>query len=134
MQPLWWLGFLGLLVGSLADWVALAFAASSLITPVGATTIVANLWMSQWVLGETLTRRDVAGTLLIISGVVLVAVFSSRKESCVNVDTLLQLYLQVPFLIFAGAMALATFGVHRLANYIEATLSRFGPFSPQYRR
>ena len=102
LQPLWWAGFGGLLIGNVTDWVALAFAAASLITPVGATTIVANMWMSQWLLGETLTRRDVAGTCLIMVGVILVALFSSRAESCASVDTLLALYLEPGFLGLAA--------------------------------
>ncbi len=43
LQPLWSTGFLGVIVGAVADTLALGFAAASVVTPVGGFTIVANV-------------------------------------------------------------------------------------------
>jgi hypothetical protein len=81
-QPLWLLG-LGLVVlGSLGDFAALGFAAQSLVTPVGAVTMVANLLFASAWLGEELSRRDVGATGLIVVGAVGAAAFADKSEQC----------------------------------------------------
>jgi demethoxyubiquinone hydroxylase (CLK1/Coq7/Cat5 family) len=42
LQPFWSIGLLGIIVGAVADSLALGFAAASVVTPVGGFTIVAN--------------------------------------------------------------------------------------------
>jgi hypothetical protein len=43
LQPFWSIGLLGIIIGAVADSLALGFAAASVVTPVGGFTIVANV-------------------------------------------------------------------------------------------
>jgi drug/metabolite transporter (DMT)-like permease len=53
------------------------------------------------VLGEQLGRTDVAGTVVIVGGVVLATIFGSHCESSYTADDLLELYTRTPFLVVA---------------------------------
>lgn len=81
-QPVWLAGLLLVIGGSVGDFAALGFAAQSLITPVGGFTMVANVIFAHFWLGEHLSRLDLTGTAAVILGVVLIAAFASKKESC----------------------------------------------------
>ena len=84
-QPLWFAGLLLVIGGSIGDFAALGFAAQSLITPVGGFTMVANVIFAHFWLGEHLSRLDLGGTAAVVLGVVLIAAFASKKESCAYV-------------------------------------------------
>ena len=79
-QPGWALG-LGLVIGgSLCDFAALALAAQSIVAPIGSVTLVANMVFAQYWLKETLSRRDLCGTVLIIAGSVLTVAFGDHSD------------------------------------------------------
>lgn len=67
-QPLWMCGFALVILGSLLDFVALAFAAQSIVAPLGAVTLVVNLLLAPFFSGEEVTRTDVKATVLIVAG------------------------------------------------------------------
>ena len=59
---------------SLGDFIALLFAPQSVVMPVGAWTLVANVYFAHVWLQEKLTRGDLVGTALIILGAAGIAV------------------------------------------------------------
>merc|ERR1712194_638458 len=91
-QPVWVLGFLMVLVGAIADFGALGFAAQSLVTPVGGFTMVANPFFARYWLGETISVLDLGSTGLIIVGIILVAAFADKSEQCFTLEVLHCLY------------------------------------------
>jgi len=100
-QPIWVLGLVMVILGAVADFGALGFAAQSLITPVGGFTMVANLFFASYWLGETITRLDLAATLLIILGIILVAAFADKSSQCFSLDSLMCLYKRPQFIGYA---------------------------------
>lgn len=103
---------------------ALACAAQSLLSPLVACQIVFNALLSQCVLGERLTRRDVGGTLLIVTGCVLAGVFAPKQEQHYSVDVLLDDFWRPPFLVYLGVMAVCFVGAYLGARAPHALVRR----------
>jgi drug/metabolite transporter (DMT)-like permease len=73
-NPLIWIGF-GSMTVSLAIWmVALAGADLSFVFPVGSLQYIFILVAAYIFLGEKIDRMKLAGTLLVVLGIVLIAV------------------------------------------------------------
>mmetsp|Transcript_11568 Transcript_11568/g.20547 ORF Transcript_11568/g.20547 Transcript_11568/m.20547 type:complete len:710 (-) Transcript_11568:38-2167(-) len=100
-QPIWMLGLFMVILGAVADFGALGFAAQSLITPVGGMTMVANLFFASYWLGEVITRRDLGSTSLIVLGIILVAAFADKSSQCFTLGNLMCLYKRKEFIAYA---------------------------------
>lgn len=93
---------------------ALACAAQSLLSPFVSCQIVFNALLSP-LLGERLTIRDVAGTLLIVAGCTLSGICAPKPKQSYTLAALLDDFRHVPFLIYLGMM-----GVLIVATYVGA--------------
>lgn len=69
-----------IILGSFGDFAALAFAAQSIVAPLGALTLVSNVVLAPLLLGETISRADVVATAVIIAGSCLAVAFASHEE------------------------------------------------------
>eukprot|EP00924_Labyrinthula_sp_SR-Ha-C_P013486 maker-scaffold_5-snap-gene-4.6-mRNA-1 protein AED:0.02 eAED:0.02 QI:244/1/1/1/0.75/0.6/5/116/582 len=122
-QPLWVFGLVFVISGAIGDFAALGFAAQSLATPVGGFTIVANIYFGYLFHGETLSKRDLAATLLILVGLVLVAVSGDKTEKEYTLDCLIELYKRVIFIVYVVLLVfICGFGFYistKLANLRE---------------
>merc|ERR1740123_1684368 len=85
-NPTWCLGFGLVILGSLGDFSALGLAAQSIVAPVSAITLVANIFFAHYFLGEHLGRNDVFGSMVILVGCVVAVVFGSRSSGDVTVQ------------------------------------------------
>jgi hypothetical protein len=132
-QPLWGAGLSLIFAGSLGDFAALGFAAQSLAVPVGALTLVANVFFAQYWLGESLGRRDICATLLVTLGVILTAVFGDKSVQCYSMDDLASLYLEPMFLGYLALIIPLMIILYILAHRADAVLEKYGPNSIQYR-
>jgi drug/metabolite transporter (DMT)-like permease len=104
-------GFIIYAIGNIGDFVALAFAAQSLVAPLGeiffllllllllltqyfltysfksilvhpgSVVLVVNAIMSPWILKEKITGRDIQAIMLIIVGDVLIVLYASHEET-----------------------------------------------------
>merc|ERR1719499_1114987 len=88
------------ILGSLGDFSALGLAAQSIVAPVSAITLVANLFFAHYFLGEQLGKLDVIGSLTILVGCVLAVMFGSRQSGDVTTKKLQQNFTEVPFIIY----------------------------------
>lgn len=100
-QPLWLLGFFFQVIGALCDFAALAFAAQSLIAPLGALTLVVNIYLAPFFSGERVSRRDVQSTALIIAGAVVAVAFASHDDEQRTPTEQFAFFTTVRFLIYA---------------------------------
>ena len=103
LAPLWMVGFLLICLVPLPfNLMAVTWAAASLVAPLASVTLVLNQILAPAMLGETLGRADIIGTVVIVSGVVMATIFGSHCESSYTADDLLELYTRTPFLIIAA--------------------------------
>ena len=77
----WIVGLVLIIIGSAADFAALAFGAQSIIAPLGSLTLVSNVFFAPCLLGETLTQRDIFSTAAIVAGATLAIIFASHKDT-----------------------------------------------------
>ncbi|CEO95256.1 Magnesium transporter [Plasmodiophora brassicae] len=125
-QPLWVLGLILVVVGSLGDFSALGFAAQSIVAPVGSSTLVANLVFAIIWLKESINRNDIAGTALILTGSIIAVVFGNHEELLYTLDEILALYkgglfiaYSVVVVAFIGAMAIIVARCETLLSTIK---------------
>ena len=115
-QPLWAVGLVLVIAGSVGDFVALGFAAQSLAVPVGALTMVFNVLFAHYWLGEDLNRKDMLATFMVMIGVVCVAAFGNKKPQCFSMNDLLLLYTEPFFLGYVAVLIPLLMILYFLAN------------------
>lgn len=136
----WWVGLLFVIFGSLGDFTSLSFAPQSVVMPVGSMTLVANLFFASMWLGETLTRKDVLGTFMIIVGASLVAVaygaLGTPNNKEYSLDELIQLYLRISILVYFVLMGALMLFLYTLMKKCEFILGQDGDHQqdPEYQK
>jgi len=84
-----WLAGIGvMIIGAISDFVALGLAPQTIVAPVGALTLVSNMFVARWMHGEIISASGMMATFLILSGVVLSVVFAPRKTRLIGFDFL----------------------------------------------
>ena len=99
-----------IVLGSAIHVAAFAFAAQSLLSPFAATTIVWNTLLAPCCLRERLTRRDLAGTLVVVAGCVVAGASAPHSAATYTLDALLGLYAAPAFIAYAVAVAVVLGG------------------------
>lgn len=118
-QPLWVVGLALVIVGAIADFLALGFAAQSIVAPVASITLVANLFFAHLWLEEHLTKVDIWGTILIIAGSITAVAFGDHTERSYTIDQLKDLYMGTAFLIYGVIIAGSVVVLYIVAKRIE---------------
>eukprot|EP00003_Mantamonas_plastica_P025307 TRINITY_DN4924_c0_g1_i1.p1 TRINITY_DN4924_c0_g1~~TRINITY_DN4924_c0_g1_i1.p1 ORF type:complete len:277 (-),score=41.08 TRINITY_DN4924_c0_g1_i1:83-817(-) len=80
-MPIWWLGMMTMALGELGNFTAYAFAPATLVSPLGAVTIIANAMLASTFLGETMRRRDKVGCVFTVLGGVILVMFAPQVSS-----------------------------------------------------
>eukprot|EP00823_Brevimastigomonas_motovehiculus_P006273 TRINITY_DN513_c0_g1_i1.p1 TRINITY_DN513_c0_g1~~TRINITY_DN513_c0_g1_i1.p1 ORF type:complete len:1038 (+),score=406.69 TRINITY_DN513_c0_g1_i1:116-3229(+) len=99
-SPLWILGFLLAVVGSICDLVSFGFADMSLLAPLGAMTLVVNMVVAPCFLNEKLTRRDIVNTIVILAGTILSITFGNKSSTSYTLTELIDFYSNPPFIVY----------------------------------
>ncbi|KAJ0405361.1 hypothetical protein ATCC90586_004498 [Pythium insidiosum] len=90
--PLWVLGFVLILAGSILDFVAFGLAPQSLLAPLAALTLVWNMMLAPCFNKEKLSKKDIVATLIIFAGATIAVVFASHSSPSYNLSMLMHLY------------------------------------------
>lgn len=101
-QPLWVMGFLLLLTGSIMDFVAFGLAPASLLAPLAALSLVWNMLSAPCFLNERLDLYQILSTLVIFAGAVVTVVFSSHTSPLYTLEGLKALYLRKAMIIYSA--------------------------------
>lgn len=100
LSPLWIFGFVLLVLVPLPfDFISLALAPASLITPLGGVTIILNNIAAPLCLGERPTRLDWAATGVIVIGVAISTAFGVHCSSTYTGSELVKLYERTTFIV-----------------------------------
>ncbi|CAK4507640.1 unnamed protein product [Aphanomyces euteiches] len=77
MRPVWWVGLVMVILGSIGDFAAFGFATQALVAALGGgSTLIANVVIAHYMNQETLYRTDLVGVVLVIAGVVVISAIS----------------------------------------------------------
>ena len=118
-QPGWALGLGLVIAGSLGDFAALALAAQSIVAPIGSVTLVANMVFAQYWLKETLSRRDLCGTVLIILGSVLTVAFGDHSDPEYSLSDFRRYFGYTASIIYALVVFLFCVALYGLILYLR---------------
>jgi len=118
-QPMWWVGILLLMLGSFGDFSALMFSPQSIVAPVSAITLVANIFFATSFLGEQVQNTDYVGTGCILVGVLICVVFGSRGHDEIDITDMKSNFVQAPFLVYAIITSSSALAIYLCCRYLE---------------
>lgn len=133
-QPMWQMGLLTVVIGSVGDFVALGFAPQSLMTPVGGFTLVCNAVFAHYFLSEKLTFRDKIGTMNIILGIIVLAVFGAKSNTSYTVEELLHMYQQSAFIVYVVLTTITVCSLYWLYLKCHRIEKEFGKGHAKYQK
>ncbi|XP_053957449.1 magnesium transporter NIPA2 [Anastrepha obliqua] len=96
---IWWAGLLTMAMGEGANFAAYAFAPASLVTPLGALSVIISAVMASKFLNEKLNLLGKIGCVLCILGSTIIVIHSPKEKEVENLDLLFE-KLQDPGFIF----------------------------------
>lgn len=134
---LWWLGLSLIVLGAIADFLALTFAPQSLVAPLGSLTLVSNIILSPIILKEVITSWDIFATLTIVLGCIISVAFASHADKVYPNDELFSFYLQWPFLVYAAlviSFMVICFIAMKHYEAIERDRIRYTPLEESWHR
>ena len=131
-QPRWTLGLFAQIFGSVGDFAALAFAPQSLCAPVGGTVIVANIFSARFLLGETMSKLDLVGSMVVTVGVVASALFADKSPQCFTMQDLLHLYTTTHFAVYIMCLSVLIALMFAFVKFCDQVRERHGNNSKQY--
>lgn len=114
--------FLG--IEGILDWLALTFAAESLIASLGTVSVVLNNLLAPIFLGEKLGKKDIGVTLLAILGTTLCVAFSTHTSESLEWKDLEALSVRPAFIIYLLLIGLSSFYLYSFSKGV-ATLPSF---------
>lgn len=126
-QRVWQLGFFLTILGSFFDFAALAFAAQSIVAPLGSLTLVCNTILAPCMLGEEIRRQDIFATFAIILGSSIAVATASHQDDFIDTADLFELFTQGRFVgyvvVVCGVIAALRYAVF-WARRIKKTQGR----------
>ncbi|XJO74685.1 hypothetical protein BDV3_005470 [Batrachochytrium dendrobatidis] len=99
-SPAWMLGMLVFIIGNFLNFIALQFAAQSLVAPLGSISLVVNVIIAPLLNNEKWTYKDVVGVILIVGGSSMVVAFAGVSGKDYNLCVLMALFRRVPTIAF----------------------------------
>ncbi|XP_077389881.1 magnesium transporter NIPA2 isoform X2 [Festucalex cinctus] len=104
---LWWAGLLSMGAGEAANFAAYAFAPATLVTPLGALSVLVSAVLSSYFLNERLNLHGKLGCLLSVLGSTTMVIHAPKEEEISSLEDMAQKLVDPGFFIFATAVVLA---------------------------
>ncbi|XP_035681062.1 magnesium transporter NIPA2-like isoform X3 [Branchiostoma floridae] len=97
---LWWAGFFSLGFGETFNFAAYAFAPATLVTPLGALSVLVSAVMSSYFLRERLNLHGKIGCMLSILGSTVMVIHAPAEAEVTNLNTLSQMLIEPAFITY----------------------------------
>ncbi|XP_062306899.1 magnesium transporter NIPA2 isoform X1 [Osmerus eperlanus] len=98
---LWWAGLLSMGAGEAANFAAYAFAPATLVTPLGALSVLVSAVLSSYFLSERLNLHGKLGCLLSILGSTAMVIHAPQEEEISRLEHMAQKLVDPGFVVFA---------------------------------
>ncbi|XP_040907836.1 magnesium transporter NIPA4 [Toxotes jaculatrix] len=103
---LWWGGLLTMGAGEACNFVAYMFAPATLVTPLGALSVLISALLSSYLLGEVLNVVGKLGCLLCVLGSILLVIHAPEEQEVTSLQDMTHKLLEPGFLVYAAAVLL----------------------------
>ncbi|KAJ3298423.1 hypothetical protein HK104_010753 [Borealophlyctis nickersoniae] len=116
-NPIWILGMIVFVLGNFLNFIALQFAAQSLVAPLGSISLVVNVIIAPLINRERWTWKDIVGVVLIVGGSSMTVAFAGVSSKDYKLCVLLALFRRTPTIVFLtvtcsfAALMFVTIGV-----------------------
>ncbi|KAK7155468.1 hypothetical protein R3I93_010183 [Phoxinus phoxinus] len=101
---LWWAGLLSMGAGEAANFAAYAFAPATLVTPLGALSVLVSAVLSSYFLTERLNLHGKLGCLLSILGSTTMVIHAPKEEEMDSLEDMAKKLVDPGFVVFATAV------------------------------
>ncbi|XP_061659506.1 magnesium transporter NIPA3-like isoform X2 [Syngnathoides biaculeatus] len=91
---LWWTGLLTMGAGEACNFAAYMFASATLVTPLGALSVLFSALLSSYLLGELLNVVGKLGCVLCMLGSVLLVIHAPQEQEVTSLQELRRMLLQ----------------------------------------
>ncbi|XP_029439556.1 magnesium transporter NIPA4 isoform X1 [Rhinatrema bivittatum] len=104
---LWWAGLLTMGGGEAANFAAYAFAPATVVTPLGALSVLIGAVLSSYLLGERLNLLGKLGCMLSILGSTVMVIHAPEEEEVTTLDEMCSKLKEPGFIVFASIIFIA---------------------------
>ncbi|KAK6172232.1 hypothetical protein SNE40_015940 [Patella caerulea] len=106
---LWWAGMILMTSGEFMNFAAYAFAPATLVTPLGALSVIISAVLASWKLKERLNLCGKVGCLLCILGSTVMVIHSPKEQEVKDMEHLQDKLKDPVFIVFAILVVLSAF-------------------------
>ncbi|KAL8573239.1 hypothetical protein ACOMHN_006650 [Nucella lapillus] len=103
---MWWAGMILMTVGEFANFAAYAFAPASLVTPLGALSVLVSAVLASRVLKEKLNLLGKVGCTLCVLGSTVMVIHSPKEQEVVSMDHLRAMVAEPAFIVYAALVVM----------------------------
>ncbi|XP_067947963.1 magnesium transporter NIPA2-like isoform X2 [Watersipora subatra] len=104
-EPLWWAGLILMAGGEAANFTAYAFAPASLVTPLGALSVIVAALLASHFLNERLNLIGKVGCGLCVVGSTVIVVHSPEEQSVTTMEALAHKLIDPGFIVYVCIVA-----------------------------
>ncbi|XP_030009075.1 magnesium transporter NIPA4 [Sphaeramia orbicularis] len=101
---LWWGGLLTMGAGEVCNFAAYMFAPATLVTPLGALSVLISAVLSTYMLGEVLNIVGKLGCLLCVLGSVLLVIHAPQEQEVTSLQDMTSKLLEPGFLVYVSVV------------------------------
>uniref|UniRef100_A0A8D0HJH2 Magnesium transporter NIPA2 n=1 Tax=Sphenodon punctatus TaxID=8508 RepID=A0A8D0HJH2_SPHPU len=98
---LWWAGLLSMGIGEGANFAAYAFAPATLVTPLGALSVLVSAVLASYFLNEQLNIHGKIGCILSILGSTVMVIHAPQEEVVATLESMAEKLKDPGFIVFA---------------------------------
>ncbi|KAM5169069.1 magnesium transporter NIPA4 isoform 1-T1 [Callospermophilus lateralis] len=98
---MWWAGFLTMAAGEVANFGAYAFASTTVVTPLGALSVLISAILSSYFLGERLNLLGKLGCVICVAGSTVMVIHAPEEEKVKTVVEMASKLKDTGFIVFA---------------------------------
>ncbi|XP_052672458.1 magnesium transporter NIPA4 isoform X1 [Harpia harpyja] len=106
---LWWAGLLTMGGGEAANFAAYAFAPATIVTPLGALSVLISAILSSYLLGERLNLLGKLGCMLSLVGSTVMVIHAPEDEEVTTLDEMSSKLKEPGFLAYAAILLAVCF-------------------------
>ncbi|XP_037618927.1 magnesium transporter NIPA4, partial [Sebastes umbrosus] len=103
---LWWGGLVTMAAGEVCNFTAYMFAPATLVTPLGALSVLISAVLSSYLLGEVLNVVGKLGCLLCVLGSILLVIHAPQEQEVTSLQDMTNKLLEPGFLVYSAVVLL----------------------------
>ncbi|KAK9963231.1 hypothetical protein ABG768_006432 [Culter alburnus] len=105
---LWWAGLISMGIGEAANFAAYAFAPATLVTPLGALSVLVSAVLSSYFLSERLNIHGKIGCVLCIFGSTVMVLHAPQEEEVASLTAMAEKLKDPGFIAFAVCIVVSS--------------------------